>query len=535
MTIDGFLQFLGLVVAVYALLGVVSRYRLRLLGAWLWVPSIFALAASIYLLLFDLIGVPCKSRWCSALEFLPGGALTPATTAFIIVLTWLVYVALLPRWKSIGTRQLPLLAALIDRLVAERRFPELIDFIEPHLNVISRSARRKFPLQRLRDAIRWQGNEFAEFARPPRPEPTRFQRWKNIAVERGLIVLKPLEARLPKTSPAQEAALQILRVLQTNEPLVEFVSLERAMFALKLMSLGRHDYDFGDRAFELMMSHPQSQLRRETLLNQNVGQCFYEIDAKNPLIHALLADAKVAEKLEVYRPVGNYVVNRLERSPDYRQAISAAKPREDSSIHRDATYCMIRFFDIMVRSAMRDGIEWHMWLFYLDILVGKLIKSMDFGHPDYDGTSEFPNFGHYLIYEVFDTYCDWLRAIECCAPESPVIEVKSTAPGHENGSILKSAILSIGNSLKHLLESATKDTFVTYILEMLMRQYRGLEYRENGGKKAQEALCRSMLNGGYYGLEPACLARLADCYSEIDPLLRFETKGFEAALLAALA
>jgi hypothetical protein len=39
MTIDGFLQFLGLVVAVYALLGVVNRYRLRLLGGWLAAPK----------------------------------------------------------------------------------------------------------------------------------------------------------------------------------------------------------------------------------------------------------------------------------------------------------------------------------------------------------------------------------------------------------------------------------------------------------------------------------------------------------------
>jgi hypothetical protein len=346
-------------------------------------------------------------------------------------------------------------------------------------------------------------------------------------------MLKPIEPILPKVSRQQEAALQILQVLQTNEYLIEFVALDRSMFALKLMGLGGHDYDFGDRAFELMMAQPQSQLRRETLLNQNAGMCFYEIDPKNPLIHALFADARVAERLEVYRPVGNYVLQLLERSAEYRQTVSATKPRDDSVVHRDATYSMVRFFDIMVRSAMRDGIEWHMWLFYCDLVVQQLLKSMDLGHPDYDDTEEFPNFGYYLIYEIFDAYGDWLRAIECCPEDSPAVRIMSTAADHENGSILKSSILSIGNSLKHILESNTGDDFVTYVLGMLMRDYRDLGNRPNGGERAQEALRNSILCGGYYD-EPVHLQRLADCYAEIDPLLRFETKSFEEALIEKL-
>jgi hypothetical protein len=535
MTIDGFLQFLGLVVAVYALLGVVNRYRLRLLGWWLAAPTVGAFVASVYLLLFDVVGARCAGRWCSILELSPASGVTPNRTAFLVVLTWLIYVAALSRWKPVGTRHLPLLSALIDRLAAEKRFAELVDFVEPHIELISRCARRQFRLQKLRDAIRWQGNPFVALAKPAGPQPTRVEQWKKIGVARALRAMKPLERLLPQTSRKQEAALRMLRTVYTNEPLVEFIALERSMFAVRLMEIGGQDYDFGDRAFDLMMAHPQSQLRRETLLNQNVGLCFYEIDAKNPLIHALFADAKVAERLEVYRPIGDYPLRLLRQNVDsYRQVISASKPPEDKLVHADPTYIMIRFFDIMVRSSMRDEVEWHMWLFYFDILVGKLLQSMDTSHPDYRSNDEFPNLGYYLIYEILDAYGDWLRTIECCGENSPVVQIGSTAPVHDNGSILKSTILSIGNSIAHLLKEEAEERFITYVLGMLMRTYRDLANRKNGGPRAQEALRRSIIAGGIYGLEPVHIARLGDCYADIDPLLRFETEDFGDALQAAL-
>lgn len=535
MTLDGFLGFLGLVVAIYALLSIVNKYRLRLHGLWLWIPSLATVAGVIYLLLFDLIGVPCNANWCAPFLLATENGLTANKLAFVVVLVWLAYIAGLSRLRYVRTRQLPLLSSLVDRLVSEKRFPELVDFLEPHTSLISRCASRQLPLQRLSDRLRWHGNPFFALSPPEADEPTKWEWAKQTVSDRCIRALKPLLAWLPEKSKREEAALGILRVLHTNERLVEFIALERPMFALQLMDARTYDYDFSDRAFDLMMAHPESQLRRETLLNQNVGLCFHEIDPKNPLIHALFADAEVANRLQVWRPVGNYPLRLLERNiGNYRQTISAKKPWEDQLLHQDPTYVMISFFDIMVRSAMRDEIKWHMWLFYFDIVVKQLLKSMDRAHPDYDRDAEFPNLGYYLIYEVFDAYGDWLRVVECCPENSPAVTIESTAPDHENGSIFKSTILSIGNSLKHLLESETDDGVITYLMGMLMRDYRDLAHRKNGGARAQEALRNSILAGGYYGLKPIYLARLGDCYAEIDPLLQFETEDFGDALKAAL-
>lgn len=540
MTIDGFLQFLGLIVAVYALLNVVDRYRFRLFGWWLWVPTICALLLSIYFLLFDVVGQDCNGNWCKPLEVPPNTDLTPKILAFVIVLFWIAYVATLSKITYLSARNFPLLAALVDRLVSERRFAEVIEFMNPHAPLLFKVAGRDNRIRHWRDRIRFHGNPFFRpellvSASEAGPESRLQALWGGV-VGRVMRTLKRLEAKLPETSSKEQAAQRLLRVLHTHEPLVEFIALERPLVALKLMQSRNYDHDFSDRAFEYMMANPQSSLRQETLLNQNTGLCFYEIDAKNALIFALFADTRVAEKLEVYRPVGNYPLGLLDRNEDnYRNTVSSSKPRDDRLIGRDPTFCMIRFFDIMVRSAMRDGIEWHMWLLYYDLLVRKLVSSIDFTDPEFDRNIEFPNFAYYLIYEVFSAYKSWLQAIECCPENSAAVRIQSVAPRHDNGSILKTTILSIGNSLRHLLESdGTPDRVITYFLEMMLREYRELAGRKNGGSQVQEALLNSIISGGVGSLEPIHVARLRDCYHAMDHIIRFETPVFGDAIEAAL-
>ncbi|MCY7281727.1 MAG: hypothetical protein LH610_12710 [Sphingomonas bacterium] len=533
MSIDGFLQFLGLVVAVYALFSVVVRYRFRLHGWLLWFPTAGTLMSVVYLLLFDLVGLSCGNSWCTALQLSEREGLTPSKLAFLVVLAWLLFVLALLQRKLISGRQLPLLAGLIDRLVAEKRYPELVEFIGPQIDLISRCASRRLPLQRLRDRVRWQGSPFFPPQPPVTTAPTKWQVIKAKLQQWCYIWLKPVLAQLPESGRKEEAAQRILRVLHTNEQLVEFIALERPLFALQLMDTGTRDHDFSDRAFDLMMAHPESQLRRETLLNDNLDRCFFVIDPKNPLINALFADANLAEKLEVWRPVGNFPIRLLERNIDnYRQTISASKPWEDQILHRDPTYAMIRFFDVMVRSAMRDGLSSHMWLLYFDILVDKLVRFMDRTHPDYDLDREFPNFGYYLIYEVFHIYGEWLRAIECCPEKSPAIQIENTSPNATGPGVVKWTMVSMARSLRHLINSPTEDEFVSYVIEIIMRDYKNLAGVPNGAH-FQEALRNHLIAADQDCQNANYGARFRRCYDQIDHCMKYDTRDFEAALIAA--
>jgi hypothetical protein len=154
-----------------------------------------------------------------------------------------------------------------------------------------------------------------------------------------------------------------------------------------------------------------------------------------------------------------------------------------------------------------------MWLFYFDILVDKILKSMDRSHPDYDNTAEFPNLGYFIIYEVFHLYGEWLRAIECCPEDSPAVRIERTSPGHENGSIAKSTMLSIGHSLRHLIDSETDDRFVAYIIEVLMRDYRILRASERD--EATGDYAKFDYRGGRFWQEGRIWPPTARCYDRL--------------------
>lgn len=60
-------------------------------------------------------------------------------------------------WRT--SVSLPTLSALIDELVFEQRFAEVLTLMEPHFRLIERAARRKLPLQKLHDRLVVLGGE----------------------------------------------------------------------------------------------------------------------------------------------------------------------------------------------------------------------------------------------------------------------------------------------------------------------------------------------------------------------------------------
>jgi hypothetical protein len=318
MSIDGFLTCLTLIVALYALASPIARYRLQLLGWRLWLPSLMALMGVIYLELFDVTGLPCSSTWCQPLVLDPPRTLDPKQIAFLAVLLWLTYVAGIARRPVVGASKLPVVGKLVDRLEVERRYGELIAVIQPHMITIMKAASRELWPQKLIDSVRSHGNKnpWLELIKPAAEEPTGT--WKSIkqkARSGALYALKPVAKLFPELDVRESAARGILRVIYTNEKLVEYLSKERPLVALDIMLNGQgYDYDFSDRAFHYMISDRGGELPREILLNQSAGRCFYEIDPHNKIVHALFSDTAVAERLEVYRPQETTLWNYSKRT-----------------------------------------------------------------------------------------------------------------------------------------------------------------------------------------------------------------------------
>ena len=535
-TIDGFLSCLGLIVAIYALASPIARYRLRLQGILLWLPSVAVLFSVVYLLLFDSLGVVCDSGWCTSFILHDKAWFGPNQLAFLLFLGWLLFVAALSTRHAIGRRQLTVLGQLLSRFELEKRYGELVDFVEPHIELLMLAAERKLGRQVLIDRVRRHGEPISwleELGAPRAPAGEPRARWTSALESAGLTALRPLVSLLPKIDKEERAAQHILRILYTSPGVLEYLALERPIVAIKMMRRrSGYDHDFSDKIFGLMIRDRRSQLNREILLNQ-VSQRFIIIDPQNEIINELFENAHVAEDLEVYRPIGNYPLELLEDDiGGYRNTISASKPRKDEIVWNDPTYLMIRFFDIMINSSMRDGIRWHMWLFYFNLTVDKLLRHMDTDNAEYDRQAEFPNFACYLIYEIFRTYGSWLDLTRYCEVTSPAVALQSTEPDYHGGSILKSIILSIGQSLGHVLECEKLDEeFGAYILDVVLRDYRDARGLPNGDK-IREALLKSIISRGAYGKKAAYGEKLRECYELADHVVTFETLEIADAIEA---
>lgn len=158
MSLDGFLTFLTLIIAVYALASPVVKLRAKLVFVVQVPLAIFTLLLVLYLQFFEFVGQPCPSALnsiCELLVFTTDSPITTLDAAFFVVITWMVVVLVVHKYfpSLLGSILLFRFAQLIDRLAYEQKYSELLEFVEPFLPLIGKATRRKLFLQKIHDDL----------------------------------------------------------------------------------------------------------------------------------------------------------------------------------------------------------------------------------------------------------------------------------------------------------------------------------------------------------------------------------------------
>src|SRR5512147_2424952 len=129
MTLDGFLAFVTLAVAIYALISPVAKLR-ALIALPLQIPlALMAFLLVLYLEFFRALQQPCLPALgaaCRWLVFPSDESFTPSQAAFVVVLIWMALALVVHILARPGTRSLTAMAALIDTVVYEQRCAELV-------------------------------------------------------------------------------------------------------------------------------------------------------------------------------------------------------------------------------------------------------------------------------------------------------------------------------------------------------------------------------------------------------------------------
>ena len=242
-------------------------------------------------------------------------------------------------------------------------------------------------------------------------------------------------------------ASNVLQAALTNPGLIRATARNYPDFGIRAMKLGHHEYNFSDEFLRAMLADKHSLLASEIRRNQNLAPDHgYWLEANNRLLRALFDDAAFAEKMEVYRPIGDAMLDELGSLSRGGQDDHYVREVDRSFSKRGQfdlqLFVGLRFFEIMIWCSLRQGIRWHMWLYYFPHFTEAICRNCD-GHPDYSDHSEWPNRYCYLLYEMTHALGAWIVSVNTASIAAVIPTLDDTTADHQNDSIPKSSIIAL--------------------------------------------------------------------------------------------
>lgn len=318
--------------------------------------------------------------------------------------------------------------------------------------------------------------------------------------------LAPLVRRfvrlLPSHDKEQREAAEIARTVLIARPFVEALSSIRPYLGITILKNWKAKFERGkflDLYVSSLMANKASILYAELANSEAQHHHRYLIPENNRLLHYLFGDIKVAKDLGVYRPIGEFVMRELaelRRAPDQDPYNTATGDFSETEGRNSSVYTAIHLFDIMILETLFQGLEWHMWLYYLRSMVDAMVKNYKPRGDDVDAESEWPIKYSWLISRVFRTLEDWIESVEYVPLDQANAVLKYTRADLQNSNIPMSSILALGHCVATVVMSdQIEDKFKESQVGMVFGLY--FRLRELPDRKAYgKALINSVVNGG---------------------------------------
>ncbi|WJS02462.1 hypothetical protein [Roseibium aggregatum] len=528
MSLDGFLTFIGLMIATYAILSPISRLRLRLnMYRQLVLGAVAATLVGVLEFYFELKSIAPEglSPVFSFVDFQeqkPGFSNEEA--AFLVVVAWLVLALLLhanakPRAISLGT-----LETLSERLHDEGRYLELVELVGPYLKTTRRAIEKKLLGQRFHHWIlNTHSNAVNPFFAMHNDDKPILPNW---VAER----IKPLASLVPARRKAYHAALDIEDLLLQSDGVRQLLVRLKPEFAMALMDRTGWSHDeFRTRFFRDALNYKASHFYKELKATQNFAKPVgFVIEPKSVLLTGFFGDAKVGAKYGIWKPVGDEAVRLIRADREYSKLLNGPCPY-DEELWSDPTYNTIHFFDIMVTSAARQDVPDHMWLMYMSVIVRELEAIHDVTDDRVDLAAEFPTLGNRLIYEATRRLREWIRLVGDLPEDSSHLRPKNLR-GLDGPSIPYWAAKDCLNAIRYVIKSERlTDAFVSGLLESYIRDVAALP--KNGPvSQLRNMMVSELINGDpIYGRE-SLAGKIAKFAQNVDHVVLHDAPDFQKAL-----
>lgn len=459
MTLDGLLTFFALLVAVFAVMSRAQRLNLSLKVRASDIA--IALVAFITVNILEFYEPLAKAGW------FPDSAywiLKPNELAYLVVLIsvlvipFSIHIARLPRNKIHRLRD------LVEELTTQGQYVEVLGIVDVHLDRLVSIYKPDSRIQkfqrwlesldndptRLENVHRWMiGGDAGE-----QVELSALSRLR-IAVMRATGWIIRL---LPSHDIEQQIAKEIFRGVLLRPEFIRSVVQVRPYFGLRILALDIYErYEFSGEYFRELISDRTSVLYWEVRNNQNYSSGIrhrYDLPEANRLLWFLFHNARVAEGLGVWQPIGEQMIVELDclhRSTDDDHYNGPLDDYHERGQWKCPLFVGIRFFDIMVSEAIDQNIQWHMWLYYFTHITDGICRNYRLDPQKVNPDAEFPTPYSFLLYEMISTLRNWILTVrELPAGQENAI-LGATSLNHENGNPIKSSILALGECLRTIL------------------------------------------------------------------------------------
>lgn len=522
------LTILAISAAVWAVIPANSRLRFRLSVTWLDWFVVISVILSVHYLTFERVLREVGLYY----SFGPWKfGLDKASAVYILVAALGLYLLVRARAPKLAMRNIGLFEKLADNLLLINRYDELVDLVEPQLPKLIKMASYQPVLLRLVSKIT--------------PKPVfdidallsgSTPRGESVIRHGVRSMLNKLGVRLVKRNAARESAIELLHNISNTPSLVSYLAVAHPSFCLKLLErpeIVRED--FVELFMSALLADNTSRLYVELRNSRNLnGRSRLALPEANRILCFLFRDVSVAERLGVYRGIGEAVLEKLNGDEKLIEKYN----RSLGSFSENGKYhCPIlggiKLFEIMIHEGIHQGVQDHLWLFYFTYFTSHVLERMREISLD-DECDEFPTPFYYVLYELVSVASDWVEGgLDVTGVD--VAESAKVLDGYNVFYISQQATDALGTMLKKIISSPKiAMRFKVYVLEIALRRYKRVSGNSHSVQVA-ESFNKSVIEGVGLFTEQHYREELNRVFQLVDSPLRTSVPKFSAALQASIA
>lgn len=355
---------------------------------------------------------------------------------------------------------------------------------------------------------------------------SRITQNKGVKNIRFHTIRKILSKPFPYEDKNQLAIQLNISKLLKSKPFVHYLIDTHPHVAMKATCLRFRDNDeYGTNFFTYLISNPNSIMYRELRDNQNrshTGE--YALDEGNALLNFYLKDIRTAISVEIWRPIGNYVVSYIKKQDSsfsfYNQSdvyFSSSDERWECPI-----FVGLVFFDVMVSTAIFKRSKNHMWLMYYREFLNEILDKYEISE-NIDINREFPMRFDYLIFELIYNCSIWSGAVEHLDYNDWTTEDIKQSPEYFASTTL--------GAMMHLIIISDKlqEKQKVYLLEIIIKRMRALDHNKKYFY-SKEIFINLIRPYSHSEVDTNAVKELLQLYESIDHVLKNKNSTFEVEL-----